>query len=62
MTFFYERDTDELIGNVADEYAHIDDEGSLHIDVSWIYEEGRGTEKLEEIKWAAEDAIEAHEP
>ena len=66
MTFYYETDTDRLVGNnMFYEYeygtiAQVDGE-SLFIDVETIMEDGRGINKLKEMRSAIDDAIEAHE-
>jgi len=60
MTFYYEEDTDTLRGNVADEYAHFEDDGTLVIDVEYIIAEGRSIGKLREMQRAIDDAIAAH--
>lgn len=63
MTFWYDKEADELIGNVAfdDEYGYAEQDGTdLRIDVTTIMENGRGEGKLREMKGAIDDALEAH--
>lgn len=63
MTFWYDEDTNELVGNMAfdDEYGYASEEGGeLHIDVDTIMEEGRGTGKLKEMIRSIEEAIESN--
>lgn len=61
MTFYYDADEEELVGNnmFYDDYdmAEVDDD-SLVINVDWIMEEGRGIRKLEEMRDAIDSAIE----
>lgn len=66
MTFYYDADADELVGNNAGAFAEFRDgpnpgTDSLHIDVTEIMEDGRGRAKLREIRDAAQQAIHAHE-
>jgi len=63
MTFYYDEDKNELVGNNAfDEdlgFAAQDDD-TLRMDVDQIMEEGRGLRKLREMQSAVESAIEAN--
>jgi len=64
MTFYYDKDENELVGNNAfdDEHGFAEQDGSnLRIDVDYIMEEGRGLGKLMEMESAIEKAIEANE-
>lgn len=64
MTFYYDAEADELVGNnVFDEdigFGEVDGD-TLYLDVTKVMEEGRGLRKLTEIRDAVESAIEAHE-
>jgi len=63
MTFYYDEDKNELVGNNAfDEdlgFAAQDDD-TLRMDVDQIMEEGRGLRKLRGMQSAVESAIEAN--
>lgn len=63
MTFYYDEDTNELVGNNAFDdrlgFA-IEDDDTLRLDVDFIMEEGRGLSKLREIRDAAQRAIDAN--
>ena len=64
MTFYYDEDENELVGNNAfdDGLGFAEQDGSnLRIDVDYIMEEGRGLGKLREMLSAIEGAIEANE-
>ncbi|MDY6778992.1 MAG: hypothetical protein SV760_00265 [Halobacteria archaeon] len=64
MTFWFDDDENELVGNMAfdDEYGYASEEdGELQIDVETIMEEGRGVGKLREMKRAIDAAIEAND-
>lgn len=63
MTFYYDSDADELVGNnmFYEDYDLASREGdTLKINVTWIMSEGRGKSKLKEIRDAAQNAIDAH--
>lgn len=60
MTFYYDADENDLVGNRAAEYAEFDGD-SLVIDVDTIMEDGRGLRKLREMRDAVDGAIEAVE-
>lgn len=63
MTFYYDEDEDELVGNnmFYDGYDLATRDGdTLKINVEWIMEEGRGESKLKEIRDAAQNALDAH--
>lgn len=60
MTFYYDTDENDLVGNRAVEYAEFDGD-SLVIDVDHIMDEGRGVRKLREMRDAVDSAIEAVE-
>jgi len=62
MTFYYIEEENVLEGNHGVDYAEIDAFGNLVIDVDYIMDEGRGIEKLEEMKNQIDEAIEANEP
>jgi hypothetical protein len=63
MTFYFDSEENELVGNNAfDErlgFASEDDD-SLVMDVDFIMEEGRGLRKLREMRRAVDAAIEAN--
>lgn len=63
MTFYYDSDADELVGNnmFYEDYdlAEVDGD-TLRINVEWIMEEGRGEAKLKEIRDAAQSALDEH--
>jgi len=63
MTFYYDTDDDELVGNALfdERYGPIaeQDGDTLRISVEQIMEEGRGIKKLEEMEGAIQDAIAA---
>lgn len=61
MTFYYDDDAGELVGNnmFYEDYELAERDGdSLVINVDWIMEEGRGVRKLEEMRNAIDSAIE----
>lgn len=63
MTFYYDEDENELVGNNAfdeDLGFAVQDDGTLRMDVDQIMEEGRGLRKLREMQSAVESAIEAN--
>jgi len=63
MTFYYDSDADELVGNNAfdDTNGFAEQDGSnLVLDVTFIMEEGRAIKKLKEIRNATQYAIDAH--
>jgi len=63
MTFYYDSDADELVGNnmFYEDYDLAERDGeNLRINVAWIMEEGSGEAKLREIRDAAQDALDAH--
>lgn len=49
MTFWFDREENELIGNNLGEFTTVTDDGEVHIDVEGIMERGRGTDKLKEM-------------
>lgn len=61
MTFYYDEETEELIGNnmfyEGYDMAYVAGD-SLIINVDWIMEEGRGISKLKEMRNAIDSAIE----
>jgi len=64
MTFYYDEDADELIGNnmFYEDHDMAEHRGdTLAINVEWIMEEGRGLSKLREIRDSVDAAIEAHD-
>lgn len=67
MTFWYDSEDDELVGNRLMEVTEIrqldidDMPPEVRIDVSAMMETGRGVSKLREMQNAITDAIEAHE-
>jgi len=63
MTFYYDSDENELVGNNAfDERLGFatEDGDTLRMDVEFIMEEGRGLKKLREMRDAVDAAIEAN--
>jgi len=63
MTFYYDSDADELVGNnmFYEDYDLAErDDDTLRINVEWIMEEGRGEAKLREIRDSVEAALDAH--
>lgn len=63
MTFYYDEDENELVGNNVfyEDFEMAEKDGdTLRIDVDWIMEEGRGEYKLKEIRDAVERAIEVN--
>ena len=64
MTFYYDEEADELVGNNV---FHDDvgfgtvDGDTLRLDVTAVMEDGRGLRKLHEMRDAIEGAIETHE-
>lgn len=61
MTFYYDEEAEELVGNnmFYEDYNIAEADGdSLVIDVNWIMEEGRGVRKLQEMRDAIDSAIE----
>lgn len=66
MTFYYDDETDTLVGNnmfYEGAYGPIADRNgdTLEIDVTEIMEHGRGMKKLREMQSAIQSAIDAHE-
>jgi len=57
MTFYYDAERGVLVGNCAEEFAHVEDDGTLIIDPD---EMSRGTDKLQEMLRSVGFAIEAH--
>lgn len=49
MTFWFDREENELIGNNLGEFTTVTENGEVHIDVGGIMERGRGTAKLKEM-------------
>lgn len=57
MTFFFDADDNELVGNNLGEFVTVDSDGTVHIDVAGILDRGRGFDKLQEMTRAIVDAI-----
>lgn len=57
MTFWYDRDAEELIGNNLAEFTEINDDGEVHIDVAGIMEDGRAEKKLKEMQTQITSAL-----
>lgn len=60
MTFWYDYDENELIGNNLGQFVTIEDDGTVHIDVGGIMDEGRALDKLKSISKAVTNAIVAN--
>jgi len=64
MTFYYDEDENELVGNnmFYEDYDLAERRtDSLVINVEWMMDEGRGLSKLREMRDAIDAAIEANE-
>lgn len=59
MTFYFLEDENVLEGNHLGRYTEIDGD-EVRIDVDAIMEEGRGIQKLDEMRMRIEDAIDAN--
>jgi len=63
VTFYYDEDENELVGNNAfdDRLGFATEDGdTLRMDVEFIMEEGRGLSKLREMRDAVDAAIDAN--
>jgi hypothetical protein len=63
VTFYYDSDEDELVGNnmFYEDYDLAERDGdTLRINVEWIMDEGRGEAKLREIRDSVQAALDAH--
>jgi len=64
MTFYYDEDENELVGNnmFYEDYDLAERrDDTLAINVEWMMDEGRGLSKLREMRDAIDAAIEANE-
>jgi hypothetical protein len=48
MTVWYDSERDAVVANLAEQYVHLEDDGALVIDVSYIFNQGRGVGKCKE--------------
>ena len=60
MTFWYDEEENVLEGNRVGAFTEVDGE-QVTIDVDGVMEEGRGVDKLREMKRQIETAIEAND-
>lgn len=57
MTFWFDSDENELIGNNLGPFVEVEENGAVHIDVGGIMEEGVGLPKLTSIQKSVVNAI-----
>lgn len=60
MTFWYDSETNELIGNNLGPFVTVEDNGTVRIDVEGIMTEGVGLPKLRSIQSSVVNAIVAN--
>lgn len=60
MTFWYDRDDNELIGNNLGPFVTVEENGTVRIDVDGIMTDGVGVSKLKSIGVAVMNAIAAN--
>ncbi|GGO03525.1 hypothetical protein [Haloarcula pellucida] len=60
MTFWFDRDENELVGNNLGEFVTVEENGTVRIDVGGIMDEGRALDKLTSIQKSVVNAIVAN--
>lgn len=57
MTFWFDSDDNELVGNNLGPFVEVEENGTVHIDVGGIMDEGRALAKLKSIQKSVVNAI-----